>query len=114
MGCKNSPKNAFVADFAALYWAADFTRLGELMADQVQFAVGDGRNLHGRSAVEAWMVKQAPAQEVEILHAFAHGRSGVADGVVTTKDARKLAFCLLVDFTNLKGEQVRSVTLYTA
>lgn len=92
--CGNSPKNAFVEDFAV-----DLAR-GADLADRLDTG----------ASPPGWPWPQATA--VTIDAAISHGRIGAAEGRVEV-DGRTLGFVVTLRFTNLKAQCVEEARLYS-
>ncbi|UYN99431.1 MAG: hypothetical protein KIT02_16215 [Devosia sp.] len=92
--CGNSPKNAFVEDFAV-----DLARGADL----------SGKLDTGASAPD-WPWPEAVA--VTIQAAISHGKVGAAEGYVEV-DGKRLGFVVTLRFTNTKAQCVAEARLYS-
>ena len=93
--CGNSPKNAFVEDFII-----DFICANDVSAKTTEDA---------RIPPLNWKA----VTELRMTHAISHGRVGAGNGVLIS-EGREIAFAVMVEFANTKGDRVKTVSVYSA
>jgi hypothetical protein len=93
--CGNSPKNAFVEDFIIALIR------GDDLADK----------LTGGAALPEVGLGEVTA--LKVVHAISHGKVGAGNAEATVGDA-VVAFAVVLEFANSKGDKVRAVSFYRA
>jgi hypothetical protein len=112
--CGNSPKNAFAEELTISLAKRDKGSLVDRVTDDVCWQTVGRSTVIGKSAfMEAVeQLRREPLARVAITHVLNHGRVAAVNGVVEDARGRVADFCNVYEFSNLKGDCVKSITAY--
>lgn len=104
--CGNSPKNAFVEDFAIWLITADQDKLARALSPDKAIWAEEHRRLFDR-------LSKMRSTKITIFDAISHGRIGAARGKMSNNSG-STEFSVFVEFQNTTADQVRSAKVYFA
>lgn len=104
--CGNSPKNAFVEDFAIWLMTADKGNLTASLSPDGAFWANENQPLIER-------LSNIQPIKITIFDAISHGRVGAARGELITPGGHR-EFSVFLEFQNTKAERVNSAKVFFA
>lgn len=110
--CGNSPKNVFVQELTIALAKGDAKWLLSKVHDDIRWEIVGDRVIEGKSEFKDRLEKEAPVNELSILHIATHGKTGAVDGTYKFKNGKTLAFCDVYEFSNSKGNQVKAISSF--
>jgi hypothetical protein len=110
--CGNSPKNSLLEELTIALETADVPVINTLVTGQIVWNRIGQASIAGIDAIRDALDPTPKLDEISILHVVSHGRAGAVNGT-TRSAAGEVAFCHMFEFTNTKGDKVRSIDSYS-
>lgn len=113
--CGNAPKKLFVRDFIVAMVNNDQAFMTKNATDDIRWNIVGESSLEGKEAVLAGLRQRRNAAVAELtVHTIVtHGYDGVAEGLLTLKDGKKIAFCDVYRFrASTNNAPVKTITTY--
>ena len=112
--CGNSPKNQFVSDMTVALAQGDIKYILGRVADDFRWEMAGSKVLQGKAAFseELERLKEDPVEQLTILHALTHGKTGAVNGTKLLRSGKKIAYCLVFEFNGAKAASVQGITAY--
>lgn len=111
--CKNSPKNLFVQDIFIWRVKRVFEKLEPIITDNFEWVQKNGKVKNGGEVLKKALDKEPDLISLVVENAFAHGKVGIANGVVEYKDGKKESWCDVIEFEGASAKKVRRIETYT-
>jgi len=112
--CGNSPKNIFVRDFSVALASGDLEHIQDRISDDIHWILPGEGEYKGKTDFlhRLKQERNTNVSEIEIFHAFTHGKAGAVDGLKRLAEGDLLAFCDMYEFSSAKGEKISKITTY--
>jgi SnoaL-like domain len=112
--CGNSPKNVFAEELTIALAKRDASSLDERLTDDVRWHRVGQTTVDGKSAFMDALEKlrRQPLARLSVSHVLNHGRVAAVNGVVEDAHGCVADFCNVYEFSNLKGNCVKTITAY--
>jgi hypothetical protein len=112
--CGNSPKNLFVKDFSIALASGDLEHIQERISDDIHWILPGEGECKGKTEFlhRLKQERNTMVSEMEIFHAFTHGKAGAVDGLKRIAEGYLYAFCDVYEFSSVKGEKISRITTY--
>lgn len=108
--CGNSPKNLFAQNVAIALETGEVP--AGMLSDDVVWLGLAAKTIEGIDAVHRAMSKRPAIESIVIDHAISHGKAAMANGITMLADGTSRRFSHVLDFTNVKGTCVATITSY--
>lgn len=113
--CGNAPKKLFVRDFIIAMVNNDQAFTSKNVTDDIRWNIVGEPSIEGKEAVLAGLRQRSNSAVAELtVHTIVtHGYDGVAEGLLTFKDGKKIAFCDVYRFrASTNNAPVKTITIY--
>jgi hypothetical protein len=110
--CGNSPKSRRLEALTIAIARADLLSIKDQLADDICWRQIGRKPVVGVDAVCTAAKRYGPATTLKIDHVVSYGSAGAVDGLASY-GTKQRAFCMMAEFSKLRGSKVKSVTVYS-
>jgi hypothetical protein len=110
--CGNSPKNLFAQETAVALATGDLEFILDHIDDDVDWRIAGRERLRGKTALANRLRDVPEPAALTVHHVMTHGKVGSVNGTMIFPGGRTREFCDVYEFTNARGNAIRTITSY--
>lgn len=113
--CSGAPKKQLLRDLNIAFARADVEKILAFMSDDIRWQIVGEANLLGKDAVRAALqaMSDVHTSHLCIESIITDRQDAAVNGIITSANGRKFAFCDICEFAHAGDEQIKSLKSYT-